>query len=118
MNDSIPNAQRGIPVKCLDALSKFNEKTVLFRWQRGADFVPLLGKLIVHPGSDCFYVDIEYRGFLYDFEHPNTLGHCLHLSQEFADSIVPAEQSDSEVDFIVGLPFEQRHYVHDIPCRQ
>ncbi|MGB7768398.1 MAG: hypothetical protein WBN22_06035, partial [Verrucomicrobiia bacterium] len=75
MNELISNEQRGFPVKCdEDAVSKYDEKTVLFKWQREAESVLLIGKFIVHLGVNCFYVDIEYRGILYHFESPNTLG--------------------------------------------
>jgi len=110
MNESTESPK--FPVRCPDALKKYNGKKAAFQAQCGDKYFELVGELVVHPMGERFSIDLIFRGPPISEDSPLTpKGVAIHLSQECVESIIPASLSLSGdgVDFQVQMPFQFRH---------
>jgi hypothetical protein len=100
------------PVRCTDDLIKYRGKKALFQAQCGTRYFELVGELAVHHIGDQCSIDLHYWGPpLAPFNPVKPEGICIHLSQEWVDSISPASVSPSgdKADFQIQNPFQFRH---------
>jgi hypothetical protein len=102
-------------IHCPDARSKYGGKGVAFGYEADGEIKSLRGTLICHGHGQKAWVDIEYLGSLYLLPlasiSPNNLGYLIHLTQQHYDSIIALPAPDSEVAYMIQLPFLARHCI-------
>jgi hypothetical protein len=100
-----------------NAVSKYRDKKVVFRYEIDGKLVPFVGTFEIHKDADAHYVCVDCPSFKLPSDASNCCGRLVYLSQAHTDSIIPAPSPDLEVDFVIPLPFESRHYIADTESR-
>jgi hypothetical protein len=89
---------------------KYHGKSVEFLNEREGQTVRLKGRFVVHLKPPEEIVDIDYLGPLGPSDPANSY-YWLHLDQKLVECIKPANQPDSEADFLLETPLTSRHRI-------